>query len=199
MSSDPSGAPNEAPEGARTSSTNRRMLIAVGAVVLVVAVTLGAGVFTFAQDPPLPQPTAAPTLRGDDVPMGPATHVTSPAALEITAGQPPAGGPHFALPLAPGISPTPVEDGNVIHSLEHGIVWISYRPDLVTAADLQTLRAIAQRYPRDVILSPRPSNAAPASIVSWGRRLNVTSPVPANALEEFVLTNVNKSPEPGVR
>lgn len=185
--------------GDGASSPNRTMFLAAAGVVLVVAVTLAGGLFVFAKEPPLPQVTPAPSLLGEAVPMGEARHVPPGAPLEVVAGQPPAGGPHFDQPVPAGIYAEPLPDGNAIHSLEHGIVWISYRPDLLTAKDLQVLTGVAQAHARDVLMSPRPQNSAAASAVSWGRRLNLASPVSREAVEAFVLTNVDHAPEPGIR
>lgn len=178
------------------------MLIAVAAAIVVVVVTTAVGLFVFAKVRPLPQAaqgTAAPTLLGEAVTLGEAKHVTSAAGLQRTVGQPPAGGPHFAQSSTPGIYANPIEDGEAIHSLEHGMIWITYRPGLASARDIEILRVVAESRPNDVILSPRPGNASPASVVSWGRRLNLASPVSRRALEAFVATNVDQSPEPGVR
>ncbi|MGE3856516.1 MAG: DUF3105 domain-containing protein [Dehalococcoidia bacterium] len=187
------------PGGDRASSPNRTMLIAVGGVVAVVVLTLAGGMFVFATDQPLPRVTPAPSLLGEAVAMGQARHVPPGAPLEVVAGQPPAGGPHYEQPARAGIYAEPVPDGHAIHSLEHGIVWISYRPDLVSARDLEVLTAVAQAHARDVLLSPRPENSAAASVVSWGRRLNVASPVSRETVEAFVVTNVDQAPEPGIR
>ncbi len=181
------------------SRPRRTMIIAAVAVIVVAIISVGFGVLTFNQSRPLPQATPTLSLLGETVPMGPATHVTAASALEITPGQPPAGGPHFAAPLRAGIATAPVEDGNAIHSLEHGMIWISYRADLIAAPDLDTLRAVAQAHPNDVLLTPRPQNAGPASVVSWGRRLALASPIARQTVEDFIKTNLNNSPEPGVR
>ncbi|MSQ42359.1 MAG: DUF3105 domain-containing protein [Dehalococcoidia bacterium] len=138
-------------------------------------------------------------LRGEEVTLGPATHVGSEASMQIPEGQPPAGGPHFASPLAPGVYDESQQDGFLIHSLEHGMIWISYRPDLLGPGDLQTLRKVAHAYSDDVVLSPRPANSAPVSLVSWGRRLTAAMPLQEQQLRDFVTTNRNRSPEPGVR
>src|SRR5690606_12844335 len=44
--------------------------------------------------------------------------------------KPPAGGVHYDRWLNCGVYSEPVEVGNALHSLEHGAVWITYRPDL---------------------------------------------------------------------
>ena len=187
------------PGGDRASSPNRTMLIAVGGVIAVVVITMLGGLFVFAKDQPLPQVTPAPSLLGEAVAMGEARHVPPGSPLEVVAGQPPVGGPHFEQPVRAGIYAQPLPDGNAIHSLEHGIVWISYRPDLLSARDVEVLTAVAEAHARDVLLSPRPANSTAASVVSWGRRLSVASPVSREAVEAFVVTNVDHAPEPGIR
>ncbi|MDA0353263.1 MAG: DUF3105 domain-containing protein [Chloroflexi bacterium] len=110
----------------------------------------------------------------------------------------PAGGPHYDQPLRQGIYAEPVPDGNAIHSLEHGLVWITYRPEDIKADQLAALEAVASDFARDVILSPRLENASPVIVVSWGRRLTMDD-VDADLLQKFVTTNRNQSPEPGLR
>lgn len=177
----------------------RPLVLAAVAATVVLAITTAGGLLVFSREQPLPQVTPAPTLLGEAVPMGLASHVDSAAELELTPGAPPSGGPHFASPLGAGISTTPVADGNAIHSLEHGMVWITYRADLIGERDLETLTAVARAHRGDVILSPRPENAAPAAVVSWGRRLILPTPVARETLEAFVVTNVDQAPEPGLR
>jgi len=199
MSSNDRRTPQGPARGGDRASSNRTMLLAVAGVVAAVALTMVGGVFIFARDQPLPKVTPAPSLLGEAVPMGEAKHVAPGAPLEVVAGQPPTGGPHYPIPENPAILSRPADDGKAIHSLEHGIIWITYRPDLLTAKDLEVLTAVAQEHARDVLMSPRPGNNAAASLASWGRRLNLASPISRQAVEAFVVTNVNQSPEPGVR
>lgn len=110
----------------------------------------------------------------------------------------PAGGPHYVNPLRQGSYDQPVSDGNAIHSLEHGMVWITYQPDEVSEADLQIMNDVASDFGRDVILSPRVENSSPIIIVSWGQRLTMDEP-DEQLLRDFVTTNRNRSPEPGIR
>lgn len=202
MSAEQRRPPDGASANGRASkppSPNRTMLIAAVAVFVLVAVSMAGGALFFAKERPLPQATPVPNLLGEMVPLKQADHVQTAAQLDIVPGQAPAGGPHFAQPEQPGIFTAPVEDGKAIHSLEHGIVWITYRADLIAPADLEVLKRVAAAHPDDVLLSPRPANSGPASIVSWGRRLNLTAPISMMAVESFVVANVDKSPEPGVR
>lgn len=137
-------------------------------------------------------------LKGEAVTLGPATHVTSQAELQIPADFPPAGGPHFINPLPGGVYTDVVEDGRAIHSLEHGLVWITYKPDALSEAQLKAVKKIADDHSRDVILSPRPLNKDALVLTSWGRR-QVIQPDETKAISEFITANLNRSPEPAVR
>ena len=158
------------------------------ALVLVALLIAGAAV----------QAIRAPdALLGQPVPYPSASHVQI-GALGPNPALTPAGGHHYTGPLNPGIYPAPISDGHAIHSLEHGIVWITYHPDQLSDSELDTLQAIAADFPVDTILAPRLENSFPVIIVSWERRLTQTH-LDERALRNFVSTNRNRSPEPGVR
>ena len=48
----------------------------------------------------------------------------------IYAENPPAGGPHNPMWQNCGVYDRPLYNEYAVHSLEHGAVWITYRPDL---------------------------------------------------------------------
>jgi hypothetical protein len=56
-----------------------------------------------------------------------------------------------------------------VHSLEHGAVWIAYRPDLPEAA-VQTLRNLA-RGRTHVLVAPYPDLPQPVVATAWGLQL----------------------------
>lgn len=137
-------------------------------------------------------------LMGEAVQIATSSHVTSASELQIPPGVPPAGGPHYVNPLPGGVYDQPVEDGRVIHSLEHGLVWITYKPGAISDAQLKELRDLVDGRKRDVVLSPRPNNNDALVAVSWGRRL-VIKPGDMKTVKDFISTNLNRSPEPAVR
>ena len=137
-------------------------------------------------------------LLGEEVQIASASHVGSERDMVIPIGAPPAGGPHFNRPLTTGFYDDPVPDGNAVHSLEHGIVWISYNPELLDQAGLDALRDIFDDFRGDLIVSPRPDNSGAVAIVSWGRIMRLDG-VDVEQLEDFIGTNRNRSPEPGIR
>lgn len=139
-------------------------------------------------------------------------HVPGPVTYSIT---PPVGGPHNAVWMNAGIYTKPVPDERAVHNLEHGAVWITYRPDL-SASDVQKLdqfvlkqslidesaaTQIAGQKSHYMDLSPWTSNALPSPIVlsAWGHQLQVSSPTDPR-MQKFVDTFRNSqkySPEFG--
>jgi hypothetical protein len=121
-------------------------------------------------------------------------HVTGDVRYEV---DPPSGGNHSPSAASAGIftleSKPP--DPQIVHALEHGYVTIWYRPDLDTAS-LDELRAVTNRYNRDVLLVPRESlpGTTPVAATAWHRRL-LCSQVDEAALEKFVSEYRNKGPE----
>jgi len=96
---------------------------------------------------------------------------------------PPVGGTHHDIWQNCGIYTEPVPAENVIHSMEHGAVWITYRPDL-SAADVTYLQDLVrgQNY---LLLSPYPGLKSPVVLTAWGLQLEVNS-VQDKRVEEFI-------------
>jgi hypothetical protein len=136
-------------------------------------------------------------------------HVNGPVTYAVT---PPVGGPHNPTWMNAGVYTKPVPSERAVHNLEHGVVWITYRPDLQTSqvnqlVDLfkkQSMIAEPQdggRSNRFMDLSPWADNSLPAPIVisSWGYQLQVQS-ADDPRLQQFIDTfrhNPKYSPEYG--
>lgn len=88
-------------------------------------------------------------------------------------GLPPVGGTHSGVWQNCGIYDEPIETKNAVHSMEHGAVWITYRPDL-PADDVTRLQNAARGEPF-VLLSPYPGLASPVVLSAWGIQLAVDS------------------------
>ncbi len=98
----------------------------------------------------------------------PRDHSEAPQTYPQT---PPAGGVHSSVWLNCGVYDQPVHNENAVHSLEHGAVWITYRPDLSTAA-VDTLRNLARGHDH-VIVSPYPNLPHAVVATAWGLQLPV--------------------------
>ena len=120
-------------------------------------------------------------------------HVTTAPKYPQT---PPVGGDHLAVWQNCGVYTAPIADGNGVHSLEHGAVWITYQPTL-PAAQIAKLTATAkgQLY---LLVSPYPNLPAPVVASAWGKQVyldNADDP----RLEKFIKAYEQgpQTPEPG--
>jgi len=84
---------------------------------------------------------------------------------------PPMGGAHNVSWQNCGIYTTPIHSEHAVHSLEHGAVWITYRPDL-PAADVQRLHTLASD--DYMLLSPYAGLQAPVVATAWNHQMQMT-------------------------
>ncbi len=109
---------------------------------------------------------------------------------------PPVGGDHNPAWQNCGYYSTPVGNENAVHSLEHGAVWITYRPDL-PANQIDRLRQLAtgQTY---ILVSPYPDLPSPVVASAWGKQLRLDS-ADTRALNVFIdeFRQGPQTPEPG--
>jgi len=149
----------------------KRVIIALGALVLIAVLGF---MFWKAQQPP----------RGDDphndIPALKATKYYDFAGGDhrdgaITYAQvPPAGGPHNPVWDDCGAYTQPVRNENAVHDLEHGTVWITYRPGL-DSADVQSLQTqLEGLQSQKWMLSPYPGLPAPVVVTVWNAQLDLT-------------------------
>jgi hypothetical protein len=109
---------------------------------------------------------------------------------------PPVGGQHSSVWLNCGIYTIAVRNENAVHSMEHGAVWITYRPDLSDAAVAQLQNLV--RGHGYVILTPYPGLPAPVVASAWGTQLkvnNATDPRIAQFIAKY--EQGPQTPEPG--
>ena len=97
------------------------------------------------------------------------------------AQDPPQGGLHDDEPLKCGVYDRPVREENVVHTLEHGAVWIAYAPEL-PETDVSKLAALL---PEKGVLSPREELPAPIVVTAWNAQANVAG-VGDPRLQEFI-------------
>jgi hypothetical protein len=161
--------------------------IGLGAFALLVVAGVAWGVITYLNDraPATPEGTQTFAYTGGQHQDGDLTY----------AENPPVGGPHNAVWQNCGYYDAPIAEENAVHSLEHGAVWITYRPDL-PQDQIDELRELAdgQTY---VLVSPRSDLPAPVVASAWNRQLQLPS---ANdeKLDQFVrrFRRSSEAPEP---
>ncbi|MDP9100877.1 MAG: DUF3105 domain-containing protein [Actinomycetota bacterium] len=107
---------------------------------------------------------------------------------------PPDGGNHNGQWESCQVYSLPIPNEHAVHSLEHGAVWVTYRPDL-PAAQVQTLVTEVKDDPFRM-LSPFPGLKSAVSLQAWGRQYfasSVTDPKIAKFLSLY--THGPQAPE----
>jgi len=120
-------------------------------------------------------------------------HVSETVSYDQT---PPVGGAHNPVWQNCGVYTETIANENGVHSLEHGAVWITYRPDLPDL-EVRTLQALT-RQSGFRLLSPYPDLPSPIVISAWGYQLQVEQaddPRIKNFIEQYELSP--QGPEPG--
>jgi hypothetical protein len=119
------------------------------------------------------------------------SHTNEPVVYPQT---PPVGGPHHLSWETCVFRDRPVPNETAVHSLEHGAIWVTYRPDL-PPDQIAVLRRLAESR-RDMLVS-RWDEGLPAPVVasSWGRQLKLESAGDPR-LVQFAQAFSGQSPEP---
>jgi hypothetical protein len=126
------------------------------------------------------------------------THISVGEAHAAYNSNPPTSGPHYEQPARPGFREEPIADEHLIHSLEHGLVWISYRPSLSEEA-VDQLRDFA----RDsmVVITSRETNDSDVAIAAWTRldkfdiQGSTLSEEEEQRIQDFITRYRNRGPE----
>jgi hypothetical protein len=100
-----------------------------------------------------------------------AKHVTTTVEYPQS---PPVGGPHNAIPQTCEVYTAPIANEHAVHSMEHGAVWITYKPDLPAGEVAKLAQLVTGTQYR--LLSPYPDLKTPISLQAWGRQVTANSP-----------------------
>jgi hypothetical protein len=143
------------------------------------------------------EPQAPPQNPPEGVETYPATtNETVEGPIEY-ARRPPTNGDHDPLWQNCGFYPEPIEDRHAVHSMDHGVVWISYRSDL-PREQVETLRPYGgEDY---VIVAPYPGLDAPVVATAWRNQIELEG-ADDPRLREFVdeFRNTTTAPLSGNR
>ena len=197
-----SGKNSKATRSTRSSVVTKRPTPWGTIAAVLVVVLFAAGIFGYAymQNRSAAEAKAAltkfvPSATNQD----PSTQIPGVVSQQYAGGQhvtpdkqvaythsPPYGGAHDGYWAACNgvVYPNAVRTENLVHSLEHGAVWIAYNPDQITGDALSTLqkKVDGERY---MVMSPYPGLDSPVSLQSWGHQLKVGD-VTDPRIDEFV-------------
>ncbi len=109
---------------------------------------------------------------------------------------PPAGGDHNPISAPCGFYVQPIADEYLVHTMEHGAVWLAYATTLPEAEVAVLRRLVADD--EDTIATPYPGLEVGVAVVAtaWGRQLSLDA-VGDPRLEEFIeqYRNFDTAPE----
>ena len=125
------------------------------------------------------------------------THIQAGTVKYDTS--PPIGGNHspYWADCSGTVYPNPIANENAVHMLEHGAVWITYKPGLAQS-EINTLAGKVNGVP-GMAMSPYPNLKTPISLQAWGYQLFVNS-ASDKRIDQFIaaiLLNPNTTPEVG--
>lgn len=155
-------------EAARIEEQRKRRRTLTGWIVgaaIALGVVVTAVVLLTRPSETVAQPTSAVTYSNQN-----RGHAAGTVNYDVI---PPVGGDHAELGQNCGIYTEPVPNENAVHSLEHGAIWITYRPDL-PAEEVKQLQDMVRKLPYG-LLSPYPGIPAPIVASVWGVQLKVQS------------------------
>ena len=138
--------------------------------------------------------SSGPPSGVKNIKVGPSgQHTEGPVKYAQT---PPAGGKHNPVWQNCGFYKKPVPNETSVHSLEHGAVWITYKPSL-PKDQVKEIKQLADS--KNYILAS-PYKGLPSTVVAtaWGKQLRLDS-ANDSKLQQFVryYSQGPQTPEPG--
>lgn len=196
-------------EHQRLEARRRRRTFAIGGgVAAVVLVIVAAVAWSFLRPQARPEgagggaPAANPTAVGGGAKPAPrvetypnqgAQHIPLGQAHPAYNSNPPTSGWHTAQTAQWGVFRREIPDEILIHNLEHGGIWISYKDPNDTKL-VEQLEALVSRYRSKVILAPRPKNDSPVVVAAWTHLLKLDG-YDERRIEDFIKAYKNRGPE----
>ena len=120
-------------------------------------------------------------------------HVAEGTAVTTYNSNPPNSGDHWPAPAKGGTYDSSLPDEQLVHNLEHGYIWISYRPDV--AQDVKdALKKIVGDDNWKMVLEPRDKDDGMIALAAWGRVLKLDTP-DYDKVKDFIRTYRNRGPE----
>lgn len=168
-------------EARRRRARRNRQLALVGAVIFALVVG-GWAVWASTR----PKPGVAYRSQGQQ-------HIARGTPHPPYNSNPPTSGWHDPAPAPWGFYPNEIADEILVHNLEHGGIWISYR-DSKDQEVIDKLFELSKRFPKKVIITLRPKNDSRMAVAAWTRLLKLDT-YDERAILDFIRAYRNKGPE----
>lgn len=166
-----------------------KKLVVWGILIVVIGVAGWLGIQAITPEP-----------LGEDysqaMPYEGATHVAEGARV-VYESNPPTSGNHWPDPLRDGVYETEKPDEAAVHGLEHGRIWITYKPS-IGQGGIDALKE-ATKGQFGVIISPRAANEIDIALAAWTRldtfNLSEDGTLDTKRILDFIQRYRNKGPE----
>lgn len=116
----------------------------------------------------------------------------SPGETVSNKTNPPTSGSHWATPADWKFFDKELTDEQVVHNLEHGGIWITYKD--LDESSIGRLKEVARNNSDSVVASKRDKNEDKIVVASWGRMMRLTK-VDEALIQKYIDTYINQSPE----
>jgi hypothetical protein len=179
------------------------LVFVVGGVLLVSKMSPG----TQKEDATKPEKVSKEVLGTEVFSIVSREHIESGTPGSKYNSDPPTSGPHWNGPANKGVYDKELPDEQLIHNLEHGYIWISYRPGDAnlqassganikgaTEEEVNKLKAIVEKDNWKVVMVPRSRDQAKIVLAAWGRVLKL-SDFDEKRIKDFISTYRNRGPE----
>lgn len=121
-------------------------------------------------------------------------HIAIGSSHPAYNSNPPTSGWHYAREAMLDFYTEELVDEQLVHNLEHGHIWIAYRPALEDGL----LRQLKKFAGGNVIATARSKNDTDIALAAWGRldKFNVASSgLDTQRIRDFILRYGNRGPE----
>lgn len=121
-------------------------------------------------------------------------HIKEGISYQGYNSNPPTSGPHYENPALAKFYNQELPDEQIVHNLEHGQIWIAYRPDLAQ----EIIKKLKKFSGKNVIITPRSKNDTDIALVAWGilDKFNIENgTLNSQRIKDFILRYQNKGPE----
>ncbi len=128
-------------------------------------------------------------------------HIDIGAAHPEYNSNPPTSGPHYEKWESKGVYKEQQPDERFIHNLEHGYIWISYRPG--TAPEIIKQLENFYGFGKKIVVEPRKENDKTIALAAWNwldkfdpeskEKLNNNE---LKRISDFIDTYIGQGPEP---
>ena len=178
----------------RQATTKKRRYIVISIVVLTIVIVGNRLVTKRApEEIALEQKVNGVSLNGlvEEHKIEGVNHIR-PGGTTTYNTNPPTSGPHWANAADWKFSDEELADEQLVHNLEHGGIWITYKD--LDEGSINTLKNIAKNNRNSVVITRRDKNDDLIVVVSWGRMMKLTE-VDETLIQKYIDTYINQSPE----